>query len=242
MENTLSLSEWLLANIIILFAASIQGIIGYGIGVFGVPLLYLLNPDFVPAPMIIVGMLLPLLILIRDHAAVVKQDLKWALPALVIGIAAAGGVINTISQQGVGLFVGAAVLLGIFASVFHRIPAPGSATIGVASGISGFMGTITAIGGPPLALVLQNMDGKRLRATMSAVFVPAGVLALGTLFARGYLSSYDLLLALGLLPGMLAGFALSGAVAPLIPSSFLRPIVLITSAAAAILIIYRSLF
>lgn len=235
-----SFSIWLLASGILLLAATLQGIIGYGVGVLGVPLLYLIHPAFVPAPMIVIGMLLPMMILRREYRSVVRADVFWALPGMALGIALAASVINAISQQQMGIFLGSIVLLGVALSIFRAPTTPRKATISCASALSGFMGTITAIGGPPLALAFQSMPGPRLRGTLSAIFVPAGILSLGALFLAGRFGITELWLGLSLLPGMLAGFWLSGKLNQRISAHMLRTMVLSVSALAGCFILYQS--
>lgn len=238
---SLSLSSWLMASGIIFLAATLQGIIGYGVGVFGVPLLYLVYPAFVPAPMIMIGMLLPMMILQRDFRAVQRQDVLWALPGMAIGIGLAAQIIHHISQQQLGYFLGSIVLLGVALSMFRSPALPGKGTLSLASGLSGFMGTITAIGGPPLALVFQRMHGQRLRGTLSAIFVPAGLMSLAALYGAGRLGIKEAMLALALLPGMLAGFWFSGQLNQRIRADTLNTMVLSVSALAGFFILYRSM-
>ena len=47
-----------------------------------------------------------------------------------------------------------------------------------AGALSGFMGTIVSIGGPPIALLYQNESGPSLRGTLSAFFVVGVALAI----------------------------------------------------------------
>ncbi|ANB03135.1 hypothetical protein [Ectothiorhodospira sp. BSL-9] len=70
MDFPLSLPQWLLATLVLIIGAIIQGGIGYGVALLGAPLLYLIHPQLIPAPMLIVGMALPLLILLREWRAV----------------------------------------------------------------------------------------------------------------------------------------------------------------------------
>ena len=133
MEIGLTLNQALLASLVITLAATVQGVIGYGVGVFGVPLLYLIYPDFVPAPMIVIGMLLPVLILRRDYRAVDKQDLLWAYPGMATGIIAAGIIVDYISQQLLGSLLASLVYAGVALGLVRKARVPSRATIRSAS-------------------------------------------------------------------------------------------------------------
>ena len=52
---------WILAFMVVLIGSFIQGLLGYGVALFSAPLLFLINPVWVPVPLIIIGGFLPLL-------------------------------------------------------------------------------------------------------------------------------------------------------------------------------------
>ncbi|MCG5536386.1 sulfite exporter TauE/SafE family protein [Ectothiorhodospira mobilis] len=232
MDFPLSLLQWLLASAVILVGAILQGAIGYGVALLGAPLLYLIHPLLVPAPMIIIGMSLPLLILLREWRAVQPADVAWALPGSIAGTALAALVLGVVDQDLLGGLLGALVLLAVALSLVRRVPDPGPAILLPAAGLSGFMATITSIGGPPLALAFQNVSGPRLRGTLSAIFVPAGILSLSTLAWLDRFGPVEVLLGLSLLPAILLGFWISGRVAHRLDRRWLRPTVLAFSALA----------
>lgn len=232
MDFPLSLLQWLLASAVILVGAILQGAIGYGVALLGAPLLYLIHPLWVPAPMIIIGMTLPLLILLRDWRAVRPADVAWALPGSLAGTALAALVLGAVDQDLLGGLLGALVLLAVVLSMIHRVPDPRPTTLLPAAVLSGFMATITSIGGPPLALAFQNVSGPRLRGTLSAIFVPAGILSLSTLAWLGRFGPVEVLLGVSLLPAILLGFWISGRVAHRLDRRWLRPAVLAFSALA----------
>jgi uncharacterized protein len=57
----------------------------------------------------------------------------------------------------------------------------------LAGAASTYMGTITAVGGPPIALIYQNQKGPLVRANMSAFFLVASFFSLTALVTAGYL-------------------------------------------------------
>ena len=58
--------EILLAGGIVLAGSFLQSSFGYGLGVFAAPLLILLNPTWVPAPLLTASLLMTLLISLRE--------------------------------------------------------------------------------------------------------------------------------------------------------------------------------
>jgi len=232
--------DWILASLIILIGATIQGVIGYGVAVLGAPLLFLIHPAFVPGPMLMIGMLLPLMILIRDYHSVRPRDVGWALPGSAIGIAAASLIMGSVSERYMGLLLGTLVLISVGISLLHRFPPPRPGTISLGAAVSGFMATITSIGGPPLALVFQNVHGPRLPGTLSAIFVPGGILSLAALHWAGRFGWKEFVLGSTLLPAIILGYAASGKLNRSLHPNLLRPMVLTVSTGAAILILLQN--
>lgn len=241
MDESLGLLQWLLATGVILLGAIIQGGLGYGIAILGAPLLFLIDPRFIPAPMILVGMVLPLLIFLRDWRAVCARDVGWSLPGSVMGTVLASMMLLVLPEALLGVALGVLVLLGVALSLLRRLPDPRPPLLLMAAGLSGFMATITSIGGPPLALAFQNYSGARLRGTMSAIFVPAGLMSLAALAWLGRLGPSELLLGLGLMPGMIVGFFISSRINRHLDHRWLRPAMLWLSALAGVAAIARSL-
>ncbi len=225
--------EWGLANAVLLVGAVVQGSVGFGIALLGAPILFLLNPLLVPAPMLIAGMALPALILLRDWKGLDSQGLWWALPGQLAGSALSALVVTVLPQAGLALVFGVLVLLGVGLSTFGSAPAsPTAGYLVTAGSISGFMATATSIGGPPLALVYQGTSGTRLRATLSSIFVAGGLISLSALAIAGRLGIEELQAGVSLLPAVLVGFGLSGFIVQALDRFWLREAVLAVSALA----------
>ncbi|MCP1728033.1 putative membrane protein YfcA [Natronospira proteinivora] len=234
MAFSLSFWEWVLASLVVIIGALVQGSIGFGVALLGAPLLFLINPMLVPAPVIIIGMSLPLLILLRDHHAVVYRDVAWVLPGKLLGSLMAAALLGVVSESALGLVFGALVLLGVGLSLSRRFPLPGGRHLFAAGGVAGFMATTTSIGGPPLALVFQHVRGARLRGTLSACFIPGGIFSLAALWWVGRLGWSELMAGLSLFPAIISGFLLSAYLAHWLDRGWLRPALLAVSALAGL--------
>jgi uncharacterized membrane protein YfcA len=80
-----------------------------------------------------------------------------------------------------------------------------------AGALSGFMGTIASVGGPPMALLYQDSSGERLRSTMSGFFIFGTLISLVGLMLAGRFGRAEFMASLAVVPGVLAGFGLSQA-------------------------------
>jgi len=79
----------------------------------------------------------------------------------------------------------------------------------IAGFVSGVGSTFASIGGPPVALINQDLPGPRLRATLATYFTILSTITLFTLIPAGKLGPAELQLSLILLPGVVLGFLLS---------------------------------
>lgn len=107
--------------------------------------------------------------------------------------------------------------------------------------LSGFMGTVSGIGGPPIALVYQQSDGPTLRGTLARFFTIGNLISIPTLIVAGRLGRAELPAIAVLVPGALAGYAVSGWLAGHLDKRTARPIILVLSAAAAVAVLVRTL-
>ncbi len=231
---------FLLTSLIIAIGAALQGAVGFGLGLFAVPLLLLFAPALVPGPILAASIVLTALLAHHDRGGIVWRDLGWALVGRIAGIAAAAALLATVSQASLGLWSGVLVLVAVAlsASGLHVPPAPGSLV--TAGALSGLLGTAVSIGGPPIALLYQREPGPRLRGTLAAFFLIGVTLSLVGLGIVGQFGFRQLRLAAYLVPGILLGFLVSRRAARVLDRGYTRPAILLISAASSLVVILRS--
>jgi uncharacterized membrane protein YfcA len=103
------------------------------------------------------------------------------------------------------------------------------------------MGTTSAIGGAPMALIYQHQKGPQIRGTLSSIFVFGTIISVITLAVVGRFGLKEFKLTLELLPGVLLGFFVSRYTSRLLDKGLIRPAVLAVAAAAGIIVIFKSL-
>jgi len=235
------LLQYLLVSLIMAGGALVQGSIGFGLGLFAVPFLVLLDPRLVPGPTLLVSGLLSVLMLVRERSGVQANNLAWALAGRVGGIVIAMAVLVVVPGDQLGLLFGALILLGtgLTASGWHvRLTRPALLAAGV---LSGFMATTVSIGGPPMALLYQREAGPSLRATLSAFFVAGTILSLIGLNLVGKFGWQEVTLGLGLFPGIAVGFAVSVWVTRRLDGRALRPTILAVCAVTGIVVLVEAI-
>ncbi len=236
------LSHLLLAGAVVAAGAVIQGSIGFGLGLLAVPLLLLIDARLVPAPLLLASGVLTILLTHRERHDVIRSDLGWSLGGRLLGTLPALAVLTLVPADRLGIAFGALVLLGVTLSIGGWQLPPAPRVLVGAGALSGFMATIAAIGGPPMALVYQHESGPRIRGTLSAYFVVGVAISLTGLAAIGRFGWTEVVLAGLLLPGILAGFLVSRHTARQLDRGYMRPAVLIVSAGSAVAVILKHVF
>lgn len=233
---------FLLSSLIVTTGAALQGSVGFGLGLFSVPLLLLFAPELVPGPLLAASIVLTMLLAHGERGAIAWNDLGWALAGRIPGIVAAAALLAVISQNSIGLWSGILVLLavGLSASGLH---VPLNRRSLVAAGVlSGLLGTAVSIGGPPIALLYQREPGPRLRGTLSAFFLIGVALSLVGLAAADRFGIVELRLAAYLVPGIVVGFFVSRRAAGFLDRGYTRPAILIISALSSLVVLLRALW
>jgi len=219
--------------------ATLQGSLGFGLGVFAVPLFFFIDPALVPGPTLAAAMILTATLAYRERHAVHIADIKWAIIGRVFGVAAALVVLTLVPPRHLATLLGALILaaVAITASGVHLPPKP--ATLVSAGLVSGFMGTSVSVGGPPLALVYQRESGPRVRGTLSTYFVIGAAISLIGLHFVHRFGLHQLLLAGALAPGVIVGYLISRRLAPILDRGYTRIGVLTVSGVMGAIVILK---
>lgn len=221
--------------------STVQGSIGFGMGLLASPILILIDERFVPAPILLSSWVLTTCLVLRERQAIDLVGLRWAVAGRVAGTFVAGIVLAVLPTDRVTIVFGGLVLVGVAMSVSGLQLTAQRWTLVGAGTLSAVMGTIASIGGPPMALVYQHVHGARLRATMSSFFWIGTVMSLVTLRLVGRFGAEEVGLALVILPAMVAGLVVSKWTATRVDRGYTRPLVLALAAAAGLTVILREL-
>jgi uncharacterized membrane protein YfcA len=225
------------------FAGSVlQGAVGFGLALVAAPVLFMLDPRLVPGPLTFSALALISLTAWRDRQAMDFRGFGWGLLGRLPGTALGAAVLAVLSPEHLAIPLGVLVLLavGISASGVHFPPNP--RTLFGAGLLSGFMGTTSSIGGPPLAMVYQHAPGRELRGTLAGYFLVGTLMSLAGIGAVGRFGAAELGWGLTLMPGAILGFTLSNRVTPWIDRGYTRHAVLAVSAIAGLGILVRQLW
>jgi len=234
--------DFAIATLAVFVGSALQGAVGFGFAIVAAPVLFLVDPSWVPGPIIFSALVLTSLTAFRERDAIDYRGLGWGLAGRLPGTLAGAALVSAISAEQLATPLGLLVLLAVAISLSTVHFEPGPRTLFGAGVLSGFMGTASSIGGPPMALVYQHGPGDRLRATLGAYFVAGGVISLVALAVVGRFGVAEAWLGAALVPGILLGFAASSRLKGLVDRGFTRPAVLTIAVATGLGVILRQLW
>ena len=152
-----SLAHLALIMGIVVFGAMLQGSVGFGLGPFAVPLLVLIDPSYIPGPLIMAAVSLTVLMYRREGHAMDKEGFSWAIAGRVAGTVLGALTLLLVPKDKLSLMYGLMVLLavaltgsGLKLKMNHR-------NLLLAGTLSGMMGTAAAIGGASMAMLYQHV-------------------------------------------------------------------------------------
>ena len=234
-------STLILASVIVFFGALTQSLIGFGVAVVASPLLYIVNPQLVPVPIIVMGFAISAMTLFRERGHLQFNGLQYALLGRIPGGFAGAGLLLFAPQAILGLIIAAIVYIAVILSVY-KVTAPiNRISLFIAGIFSGIFGNIAAIGGPPMAILLAGQDANQFRAALSAFFVFSSLIALGILAAVGLVEIKHLWLSLMLLPSVIGGYLVSGLLINHVDKNKTRTATLILCTISATILVAKSI-
>ena len=201
--------EVIVGNLIMAMGSFLQSSVGFGIALFVVPLLILLNPGFVPAPMLFASLFLAVIMAFRGRRVVDPKILGLAGAGLLVGTALGALGLTVIAADKWPKYFALIILLAVVLSASGIHISVTRKNLVAASILSGVMGTIAGIHGPPMALLYQKETGRIVRATLAVFFVMAYTISLYALWMVGLFGKRELLMGLQLTPGVVVGYSVA---------------------------------
>ncbi len=227
--------------LVLVVGAAVQALVGLGLGLVAAPVVTILDPALMPELMLVLAALLPLLTLIRSHHDIDWGGLAWVLPARLPGTALGVAFLTLFSARHLGVAVASMVLLAVGLSLTPRAVPVRPLTLSVAGLLSGVAGTVTSIGGPPVALLYQHRPPAQIRSTLAVMFTLGALMSLVGIWLGGGFEVRLLLLGLLLTPCLAVGALLGAGLHGLVPDRGVRMGVLLVCTASALFLLLRSL-
>jgi uncharacterized membrane protein YfcA len=214
MENLVPLSGlWIIAQLIVVFASTIQGITGFGGALLSGPTLTLfLEPKLVVVIIMVTAMsnLLCVAYTAR-HYIFPTRVLPLIVPA-VFGVPLGSYILHTVSSSITGLSIAIiSILFSILLLLGYSRPFKREAVVSTGFGFaSGVMCAGVGMGGPPIILFLSNQGWPKeiFRATVAIHFLFIATLTIASYMVTGVVTGSRAIVSISLSPASVVGFYL----------------------------------
>lgn len=197
---------WLVGAVVLMFGSWVQTTLGFGLAVVAAPFLVWISPSWVPVVLTITALLLSIINTWNQrldlHVSSMITPMITRIPGTVVGV----WLLSIMSSDHLQIFVSVTVMLAVVVSLMKSKFEASALNLGIAGAVSGFTGSTTAIGGPPMAVVLQHGKPASVRANLSLYFTYSCIISLLGYYWVGMLSHEIIVLSLSFIPFMLFGF------------------------------------
>ena len=229
-----------IAALLTAVAGLVQGTIGLGFAIVSVPLLSLVDPRLVPVPQMIASLPLSLWMMRREREDLDTKGVLWTTLGRVPGTLLGMWLLTVASQTVLDLTIGGIVLAGVGALSFGRAVPRNVGTELAAGAVSGAGAVVSAIGGPPIALLYKDDTGGTVRSSLAAIFTIGLFVTLLGRAASGHLTQLDWELGILLMAPTLTGLWGSRYLTGKVEGQPMRIAILLISGVAALALIGRA--
>lgn len=238
--------EWfepsiLLAMLLVFLGSFVQTSIGFGLAIVSAPMLIMISPDYVPAPISLVGLFISAMSALKYRSSISIGGLKMALIGRIPGSVVGATLLVMVSHHTLSLLIGCLVIVSVILSVLPFRIEPNPKRMGIAGFFSGLFGTSSGIGGPPMALLLQHQNANQLRGNLSAFFMISAIISLGMQIPIGFFSWHHVQVTLPLLPAAWLGCQIALKTTEHIPKHYIRIATLVVCISSGITAIWQGL-
>ena len=228
---------------IILVAAIVQTVTGFGFALVATPLLALtVDPRNAVVATAAAALAMTATVAIRQRHHAEWKVAAMTLAGTVVGLPLGLLVLEVASDPVLTGLIAVAVLCCI-AIVWRGVTVPGNRSTVVGVGLlAGVLSTSTGTNGPPLVAVFQGMgyDAATFRATLSVIFAGASVFSLIGFAVAGEMTSTALWIGLIGLPTVQVGYRVGNALFHRIDPQHFRPVVLAALLVSGVVTLVRA--
>jgi len=230
----------LLAMLAVFAGAFIKGTAGFGFGMVAAPVMMIIDPVFVPGPLLVLAMMASMLIVFKEWRNIDVKGLSFALSGRLTGTLLAVVMVSFIPLALYGIVFGILVLGAILLSVNGWRFVSSNRNLITAGVASGFMGTLTSIGAPPIAMVYQHEKVAVIRSTLAAFFLFGTAISIAALYLSGRFTLEQFIISILFIPPLLGGLRLSTFIVAKLNMRIVRFAILSLSGISSIILIIRS--
>lgn len=220
----------------------LQRLAGQGFGMLAAPLIALVAPEVLPASLLFLGIAVGVGSVSVDPKALAPRELPPGFAGRALGAFLAAWLAARLAEpEAIAALVALAVYLGIGLSLVGVRVAITPLSLFSAGTVAGVMGTLTAVGAPPMALLYQHEAQRRSTAMQNAFFCWGMVVSVAALGWAGLLTERAVIFALLVLPAVPLALWCARPLARRVAKAAIRPWALGLAGLAATTLVIRLL-
>jgi uncharacterized membrane protein YfcA len=222
---------------LVVVGAFLQGATGFGFPFFVTPIAAIIMPELIPGTMMVVSIFISTDVVFRERHNIIYRETGLISLGRVVGAAGGAFIVSMLTLAGIKIMVAVVVMAGVllsFTGARPRINVKSLLGVGV---LSGFFGTSTTVGGPPVAMLYQHKSGPEVRAVMGSVLLIGSAISIFWLAVFGVFTLQDFTRALFYLPAVIIGLILARYGASYLDKGRTRAAILIASSAACLVLL-----
>lgn len=233
---------WAAVVVVVVFAGAIvQAGLGMGFGLSVAPLLALIDPIMVPTAALFLGAATSVAGAWAEREHIVWREVAIGFSGRLTGILIGGWVLLSLTDIKLfSLVFGCTILCAVILTAVGWQLAMNAFNLVTMGIVSGFMGIITSVGAPPLALIYQNRPAIPSRPTLATFFALGGTFSLVFIYTTGRGGWVDVQMALFMVPAAVTGTWFGRRLRGHFDTRY-RPALLLIAFGASILLILRGL-
>ena len=225
-----------------IFAATLtQRLSGQGLGMIGAPAVAILAPGHLPAALLLLGLVVGAGAISLDMSAINWREARPGMVGRALGGFVGAAIAAMVVDPDLFAVIVAFIILAAIALTLSGLKvAITPVSLSIAGATAGVMGTLTAVGAPPMAILYAGEEAKRSRAMQNLFFLWGMLWSLGSLTALGLVDRSDLMLALALAPAAVLALIASRPAARLMDGRSIKPYALSASGIGALTLLWRA--
>ena len=235
----LTLTTILVAISAMAFGCAFQAALGLGFALLAAPVLALLDPAFVPGPMLLAGTVLPALMAFGERAAIDRRMLMICLAGLLVGTVIGALALQAFQGMNLQRLFGVVILIAVGVSIAGVAVTTNLRSLLAAAGVSGVMGVMAGLHGPAISLAFQKSEPRVARAMLGAYFTAAYLSAVAAQALIGAFGAPEIGRTIVLLPGVAIGLALAPLTRRFVNRERLRIAILAIAAVSGLILVLK---
>jgi uncharacterized membrane protein YfcA len=213
---------------------------GVTAGMIIVPFLAMISYTLIPAPIAFASLALTGLMTYKGRKHIDTKNMFQISLGMLAGIALSIFILKNIEFKHMGLVFGLFILISVFISIKVKSFTLNKSINYTGGFVAGIMGSMAAVGGQILALLLQNHPLESLKSTLAFLYTLFSVVMLTLFYMFGEFSYEQMISGFYMMPGFIIGFFIAPIFSKYFNPKYSKTVVLVMATLGAISLIGKS--